>query len=112
MPVSPIDYVKARLEKAGYSFGEFTGRADGIDYSEAPPRYYRRSAQDRSKAAAVQTEAGFNDGSIDVVLANESAASGISLHASEKVADQRPRVDMTWQAHREINTHVHAKPVF
>lgn len=109
MPVSPIDYVKARLEKAGYSFGEFTGRADGIDYSEAPPRYYRRSAQDRSKAAAVQTEAGFNDGSIDVVLANESAASGISLHASEKVADQRPRVDMTWQAHREINTHVQLK---
>jgi len=109
MPASPIDYVKSRIEKAGFTFGEFTGRSDGIDYSEETPRYYRRTAQERSKAAAVETERGFNDGSIDAVLANESAASGISLHASEKFSDQRPRVDLTWQAHREINTHVQLK---
>lgn len=109
MPASPIDYVRSRIEKAGFTFGEFTGRSDGIDYSEETPRYYRRTAQERSKAAAVETERGFNDGSIDAVLANESAASGISLHASEKFADQRPRVDLTWQAHREINTHVQLK---
>jgi len=109
MPVSPIDYVKNRIEKAGYTFGEFTGRTDGIDYSGEIPRYYRRTAQERSKAAAVLTEQGFNDGSIDAALANATAASGMSLHASEKFADQRPRVDLTWQADRDVTTHVQLK---
>ena len=109
MPVSPIDYVKARIEEAGYKFGEFTGRSEGIDYSGERPTYYRRTAAERSKAADVRTEAAFNDGSIDVAVGNESVATGTSLHASANYADQRPRVDITWQAHPDVTKHVQMK---
>lgn len=109
MPVSPIDHVKARIEKAGYKFGEFTGRSEGINYSGDRPIYYRRSAAERSKAADVRTEAAFNDGSIDVAVGNESVATGTSLHASAHYADQRPRVDITWQAHPDVTKHVQMK---
>ena len=109
MPVSPIDHVKARIEQAGYKFGEFTGRSEGIDYSGDHPTYYRRSAAERSKAADVRTEAAFNDGSIDVAVGNESVATGASLHASANYADQRPRVDITWQAHPDVTKHVQMK---
>lgn len=109
MPVSPIDHIKSRIEKAGYTFGEFTGRAEGIDYSGDVPVYYRRSAAERSKAADVRTETAFNNGSLDAVLGNESVASGTSLHASATFADQRPRLDITAQAHPDVTKHVQMK---
>ncbi|RCK34590.1 strawberry notch C-terminal domain-containing protein [Thalassospira xiamenensis] len=109
MPVSPIDHVKARIEKAGFTMGEFTGRSEGIDYSSDKPVYYRRSASDRSKAADVRTERGFNDGSIDAAIGNESVASGITLSANANFADQRPRLDITWQAHPNVEKHVQIK---
>ncbi|WP_340151905.1 strawberry notch C-terminal domain-containing protein [uncultured Sneathiella sp.] len=109
MPVSPIDHVKGRLEQAGYKFGEFTGRSEGIDYSGDRPVYYRRTAAERSKAADVRTETAFNDGSIDVAVGNESVASGITLSANANFADQRPRLDITWQPHPDVTKHVQMK---
>ena len=109
MPVSPIDHVKNRLEKSGYAFGEFTGRSEGIDYSGDKPVYYRRTPAERSKAADVRTEAAFNDGSIDAAIGNESVAAGITLSANANFADQRPRLDITWQPHPDITKHVQMK---
>ena len=46
---------------------------------------------------------GFNAGDADVILLNCSGSTGISLHASEKFADQRPRHMIVAQAERDIN---------
>lgn len=45
----------------------------------------------------------FNAGDADVILLNCSGSTGISLHASEKFADQRPRHMIVAQAERDIN---------
>ncbi|MEM9165250.1 MAG: strawberry notch C-terminal domain-containing protein, partial [Cyanobacteria bacterium P01_F01_bin.4] len=45
----------------------------------------------------------FNRGELDVVILNRSGSTGISLHASEKFADQRPRHMIVAQAERDIN---------
>lgn len=88
LPISPIDYFIYRLEQHGYKVGEMTQRKTCVDYKMGGP-YVRivRPKQDKKSMAR-----DFNDGKIDVLIANRMAATGISLHASETFADQRQRV--------------------
>jgi hypothetical protein len=51
----------------------------------------------------IDAVARFNAGDADVILLNCSGSTGISLHASEKFADQRPRHMIVAQAERDIN---------
>jgi hypothetical protein len=103
-PISPIDYIKQRVEEAGYSFGEITGRGARLEYDgEGNTTYQRRSAKETSKEAKVKATDGFNSGKTDVLLLNRSGATGISLHASEKFDDQRRRHMIVGQAERNIN---------
>ncbi|NJN29763.1 MAG: DEAD/DEAH box helicase family protein, partial [Synechococcales cyanobacterium RM1_1_8] len=91
-PASPIDYIRARLEQEGYKTGEITGRSHQIDYGpNAEMTYQVRSAAETSSAGKVAVVSGFNSGEIDAVVINRSGSTGISLHASERFADQRPR---------------------
>ena len=86
--LSPIDEVRARIEAYGQSKGkhwvaeEISARGmrvvDG-KYVSMPPR-------DRTSLIA-----GFNAGKFDAVVITRAASTGVSLHASEKVADQRRR---------------------
>jgi hypothetical protein len=103
-PISPIDYIKQRVEAAGYSFGEITGRGARLAYDgEGNTTYQRRSSKETSKEAKVKATDGFNSGKTDVLLLNRSGATGISLHASEKFDDQRRRHMIVGQAERNIN---------
>jgi hypothetical protein len=103
-PVSPIDAIKQRIEEAGYRFGEITGRKARLEYdSEGHATYQRRSSHETSKAGKVRATDRFNDGKTDVMLLNRSGATGISLHASEKFADQRRRHMIVGQAERNVN---------
>ncbi|MGP1384031.1 MAG: strawberry notch C-terminal domain-containing protein [Thainema sp.] len=103
-PVSPIDTIKQRIEQAGYRFGEITGRKVRLDYdSEGNATYGRRSSRETSKAGKVRATDRFNDGKTDVMLLNRSGATGISLHASKKFADQRRRHMIVGQAERNVN---------
>ena len=103
-PVSPIDTIKQRIEQAGYRFGEITGRKARLEYdSEGNATYQRRSSRETSKAGKVRATDRFNDGRTDVMLLNRSGATGISLHASEKFADQRRRHMIVGQAERNVN---------
>jgi hypothetical protein len=104
MPVSPIDYVKHRLQAAGYSVGEVTGRKHILDYqADGSTTYATRSASATSTRAKTETVRQFNAGELDVVILNRSGSTGISLHASEKFADQRPRHMMMLQPSGDIN---------
>ncbi|WP_346293161.1 strawberry notch C-terminal domain-containing protein [Sphaerothrix gracilis] len=103
-PVSPIDHIKQRVEDAGYSMGEITGRKARLEYdSDGNATYRRRSGRETSKAGKVRATDRFNSGKSDVILLNRSGATGISLHASEKFADQRRRHMIVGQAERNIN---------
>jgi hypothetical protein len=91
------------VEAAGYRFGEITGRKARLEYdSEGHATYQRRSSRQTSKAKVRATDR-FNSGKTDVLLLNRSGATGISLHASEKFADQRRRHMIVGQAERNVN---------
>ncbi|MEL7358223.1 MAG: strawberry notch C-terminal domain-containing protein [Cyanobacteria bacterium J06560_6] len=104
IPISPIDYIEQQLERAGYRVAEVTGRKVGLTYSaDGSAAYKIRPAQATTARGKIDAVAQFNAGNADVILLNCSGSTGISLHASERFADQRPRHMIVAQAERDIN---------
>ncbi|MEO0767852.1 MAG: strawberry notch C-terminal domain-containing protein, partial [Cyanobacteria bacterium J06649_4] len=104
IPISPIDYIEQQLERAGFQVAEVTGRKVGLAYSSDGSATYKvRPPQETTAKGKINAVAEFNAGRADVILLNCSGSTGISLHASEKFADQRPRHMIVAQAERDIN---------
>jgi hypothetical protein len=104
IPISPIDYIEQQLERAGYQVTEVTGRTAGIEYgADGSMAYKVRLGEETTAKGRIDAVARFNAGDADVILLNCSGSTGISLHASEKFADQRPRHMIVAQAERDIN---------
>ena len=104
MPTSPIDWIRHRVEAAGYSFGELTGREAYINYdADGSATYQTKTGAETTKAAKIEIINGFNNGSIDVGIGNRSASTGYSMHTSTKVKDQRRRHFIIAQPERDIN---------
>ena len=102
LSLSPIDVIKNELAKAGYKVGELTGRQTEFVYNEnGTVTKVKRADTDKKKLARE-----FNDGQIDALILNKSAATGISLHASSKYADQRKRVMIVAQQQLDVNDEV------
>lgn len=102
-PISPIDYIHNELRKADYKTDEITGRKVILNYQSGTPILSNRSATIRERQVAIN---GFNNGSIDVLILNQSGSTGISLHASSKFKDQRKRHMIIVQAESNIDTHM------
>jgi hypothetical protein len=103
IPISPIDWIRSRLEQAGYSVAEITGRQHRVDYSGGLQVYAQRGGGELGPAAAMGNVNRFNDGTLDCLIINRSGSTGISLHASSKFADQRPRRMLIAQAEPNID---------
>ncbi|MBW4653793.1 MAG: strawberry notch C-terminal domain-containing protein [Kaiparowitsia implicata GSE-PSE-MK54-09C] len=104
IPISPIDYIEQQLERSGYRVTEVTGRKSGIEYgADGSMAYKVRLGEETTAKGKIDAVARFNAGDADVILLNCSGSTGISLHASEKFADQRPRHMIVAQAERDIN---------
>lgn len=102
LSLSPIDVIKNELEKAGYKVGELTGRQTEFTYNDnGTVTKVKRADTDKKKLAKE-----FNDGQIDALILNKSAATGISLHASSKYKDQRKRVMIVAQQQLDVNDEV------
>jgi strawberry notch-like protein/NTP hydrolase family protein len=102
LPVSPIDWIRQRIEAEGYSVAEITGRDLSVDYSDQKaPTVSRVPTQEQNDK--VETTRRFNDGRLDSLIINVAGSTGISLHASEKFADQKPRHMIVAQAAQDIN---------
>ncbi len=102
LSLSPIDVIKSELEKAGYKVGELTGRSTEFVYNEnGTVTKVKRTDTDKKKIARE-----FNDGQIDALILNRSAATGISLHASSEFKDQRKRVMIVAQQQPDVNDEV------
>lgn len=101
IPVSPIDWIRQRLENAGRRVAEITGRDLRVDYSrEVPVLSKVPSIEKRDR---VNTAQGFNNGGIDALIMNQAGSTGISLHASEKFNDQRTRTMYVVQPAADVN---------
>ena len=100
--ISPIDAIIQKLGERGYKVGELTGR-DSYVGRDASGRVVvkRRSDKDKKRMARE-----FNSGELDVLILNKSAATGISLHASEKFADQRQRTMIIAQSLGDITDYM------
>lgn len=102
LSLSPIDVIKNELQKAGYKVGELTGRQTEFVYNEnGTVTKVKRADTDKKKLARE-----FNDGLIDALILNKSAATGISLHASSKYKDQKKRVMIVAQQQLDVNDEV------
>lgn len=102
LSLSPIDVIKNELEKAGYKVGELTGRQTEFVYNgNGTVTKVKRADTDKKKLARE-----FNDGQIDALILNKSAATGISLHASSKYKDQKKRVMIVAQQQLDVNDEV------
>jgi hypothetical protein len=109
LPASPIDMIRFKMSQYSIvtnddgtqyatktppkganvrplNISEITGRDKAVDYSTEVPTLVKRKDPDN-----VDIIRGYANGSIDTVILNSSGATGISLHASEKFKDQRPR---------------------
>lgn len=102
LSISPIDVIKHRLEEAGYKVGELTGRNTEMVYKE-DGKVIRKNRTDKNKNALADR---FNNGDLDALIINRSAAAGISLHASSKYKDQRQRTMIFAQMQGNINDEV------
>jgi hypothetical protein len=112
LPVSPIDYIHAKLRSAGYKTGEVTGRSTVLDYAFKPDgsiasaTLAQRPTTDIKPAGRRLTIRKFNEGGIDMILLNKAGSTGISLHASMFFKDKRKRVMIIAQAEGNIDTHM------
>ena len=105
LPASPLDALREGLEARGFKVAEATGRkvkiVDGI--------LTTRTAQEMDNRSIVDM---FNRGDIDIVIGNESIASGLSMHAEDKTytdgsrSDTRKRIMITAQPHKNIDVQV------
>jgi len=98
LPGSPIDAIIHQLRAAGLKVGELTGRTYTINEQGV---LTARSSKQKNKNALVNA---FNSGELDVLIINAAGATGLSIHASPKFADQRPRLMLVPQSQLNIDT--------
>lgn len=104
IPVSPLDWIRFRLQQEGYEMAEITGREHCIDYTEqGVGTYRRRGTKERGTSAGLRARDSFNSGLVDVILINRSGSTGIDLHSSQDFVDQRRRVMLILQTEQDIN---------
>lgn len=104
LPISPIDYIKQKIEDAGYSIGEITGRTNILKYESAQDLgagVVIYGSREHGTAQKKQVMDDFQNGRVDAVITNSTT--GYSLHASRTVADQRQRVMYIVQPHLDVN---------
>lgn len=107
LPFSPIDAVKAKIAKAGFTVGEITGRGKYLDYNDTvdgKPILKARPGSETTNQGKRKTLNQFNSGELDVLVINSSGATGLSAHSSEKFKDQRQRAMIILQPFDDINT--------
>ena len=99
MPGSPIDAIRRRINEAGYSVGELTGRNLFISNNNT---LEQRDNSDSQKAQMIRS---FNAGQTDALIINRAVAAGYSMHASERnpEAGQKKRLMILAQPEANVD---------
>ncbi len=105
--ISPIDIIVQKLKAAGYNVAEVTGRKYEVQINTKTNKGVVLS---RTKINTNDAFRQFNNNEVDVLLINQSGATGASAHAivTKKVNAQevKQRVMIVLQAELDINTEV------
>lgn len=105
--ISPIDVIVQKLEKAGYSVAEVTGRKYGVQLNLKTSQGLVLA---RKKINTNDAFRKFNNNEVDVLMINQSGSTGASAHAivTAKVSKEevRRRVMIVLQAELDISTEV------
>ena len=105
--ISPIDLIMKKIQEAGYSVAEVTGRKYELQLND---NYKSGVFLNRKKLNTNDAFRMFNNNEVDVLMINQSGSTGASAHAivTNKVsADKvRQRVMIILQAELNINTEV------
>ncbi|SEI14541.1 strawberry notch C-terminal domain-containing protein [Paraburkholderia hospita] len=88
IPVSPLDTLRQKLDDAGYSNGEISGRSFQTSPSPDDPNKIIVSIRPDQR---LQTLSDFNNGRTDSTTLTRAGSTGLSLHSSAKFADRRQR---------------------
>lgn len=91
LPPSPIDAVRLELTNHNIKVGEISGRKQRLVFKN------NSWFPEKIKQNRVKTVRDFNSGDIDALIVTRAGCSGISLHASKRFKDQRPREIVEWQ---------------
>ena len=109
--ISPIDVIKEKIEAAGYRVGEVTGRSLAVQY--VPSKNgggMKAMVMKRKKENVTDAFRKFNNNELDVLLINQSGATGASAHAVTTPLvgkdEVKQRVMIVLQAELDINTEV------
>lgn len=105
LPVSPIDYLRNALAKAGLSTAEITGRKLMIDYSTSPPTIVHRPKNEQGQANKRVVIRKFQKGDLQTTVINKTGSTGISMHAEPK-SDRLQRHMIIAQADPDIAVHL------
>jgi len=84
LSASPIDWIRKRIEDAGFRTAEITARGNSIDYSGLIPTV---GGVPQTKIGRVQVAKDFNSGKVHAVIVNVAGATGISLHSDRRWTD-------------------------
>jgi hypothetical protein len=105
--ISPIDIIVQKLQDAGYSVAEVTGRKYEVQIN---PKTSKGLVLSRKRINTNDAFRQFNNNEVDVLLINQSGSTGASAHAlptSKVPKDQvRQRVMIVLQAELDISTEV------
>ncbi|HTA61521.1 MAG TPA: strawberry notch family protein, partial [Bacteroidia bacterium] len=105
--ISPIDVIIEKLEKAGYSVAEVTGRKYQLQYNW---KNNMALVLGRKKINTNDAFRKYNNNEVDVLMINQSGSTGASAHAivTPKVSKEqvKQRVMIVLQAELDINTEV------
>lgn len=105
--ISPIDVIKGKIEAAGYSVAEVTGRTLEVQLT---PGKVVGLVQNRKKEIVNDAFRRFNDNHVDVLMINQAGSTGASAHAivTKKVSldKVKQRVMIMLQAELDINREV------
>ena len=108
--ISPLDLIIQKIENAGYSVGEVTGRKLAVRYKSIGSKNTTALVQTRKKENPVDLFRRFNDNEIDCLLINQSGSTGASAHAivTDRVPAEevRQRVMIILQPELNINTEI------
>lgn len=105
--ISPIDIIKGKIEAAGYSVAEVTGRKSELQIN---PRTLQAIVVPRKKINTNDAFRKFNNNEVDVLMINQSGSTGASAHAiptrTVKREDVKQRVMIVLQPELDINREV------
>ncbi|PKM46943.1 MAG: hypothetical protein CVV05_00575 [Gammaproteobacteria bacterium HGW-Gammaproteobacteria-1] len=87
VPFAPLDFIRDRIEAAGFTVAEISGRSHCVRVTQSGAALVPLENRDRH-----EIKLGFNNGRYDALLGTVAISTGSSLHASREFSDQRQRV--------------------